>query len=395
MNIIIIHEGPFPFGMAAINRMISYARGLVELSHNVHVLCIKPSESIDGPIINEQVEGSYMGISFRYTSGNTRRKKYLATRTYDSFKGIFNALIFIKRMHGDVGLNVIFMGLTNLLYIFFVFLFCKINKIKIIQERSEFPFVGIHSVKQKFNLFIYLHITCKLFDGLFVITKALKQYFQKYVRKNAKIMVLPMLVEPDRFSGTTVKNQPESENITYCGFLGGDKDGISILIDAFNKISQKHKDIKLYLIGDTKIPDFNHLVKRISEYNLSERVIFTGRVERNQLPAYLNRSRILVLARPESKQAEGGFPTKLGEYLATGKPVVVTTVGEISEYLIDGLNAFLAKPNDPEAFAEKLDFALSNPELAKKIGEKGKQLVYNEFNYKVQSQKLADFITNL
>ena len=49
---------------------------------------------------------------------------------------------------------------------------------------------------------------------------------------------------------------------------------------------------------------------------------------------------MLVLARPDNIQAKGGFPTKLGEYLATGNPVVVTKVGEIPNYLIDGVNAF-------------------------------------------------------
>ena len=50
------------------------------------------------------------------------------------------------------------------------------------------------------------------------------------------------------------------------------------------------------------------------------------------------------MARPDSRQARGGFPTKLGEYLATGKPVCVTKVGEITVYLEDNVSAFLAEP---------------------------------------------------
>lgn len=395
MNVIIVHSGPFPNGVAATNRMISYARGMVELSHNVYILCIKPSEDIDGPVRNKEVEGNYSGIHFRYTAGTTKRKKLLAARVVDSVKGLFNAFGFIRKMNKTEGIDVIFMGLNNLLYTYCIFIFCKINKTKIIQERSEFPFIGVRNFKQKFNLFIYLHLTCKLFDGLFVITEALKQYFKKYIRKRAKIMILPMLVEPDRFTDPTDKFRTDAEYIAYCGVLTGDKDGIPILIEAFNTISKKHKEIKLFLIGDTNVAEYSELAAQVSQHNLADRVIFTGRIERDQLPGYLKSSKILALARPESKQAEGGFPTKLGEYLATGKPVVVTTVGEIPQYLKDGQNAFLAKPDDPEDFAEKLDLALSNPELADKVGIEGRKLVYNEFNYKVQSQKLAEFITSL
>ena len=62
----------------------------------------------------------------------------------------------------------------------------------------------------------------------------------------------------------------------------------------------------------------------------------------------------MALARPTNKQAEGGFPTKLGEYLATGNTVVVTNVGEIGEFLHDKVNAFVSDPDSPEKNFVKL-----------------------------------------
>jgi glycosyltransferase involved in cell wall biosynthesis len=118
-------------------------------------------------------------------------------------------------------------------------------------------------------------------------------------------------------------------------------------------------------------------------------------VNRNELPAYLCSALLLVLSRPKNIQAEGGFPTKLGEYLATGRPVVVTKVGEIPEYLTDEVNAFLAEPDNADAFALRVLYALSNAELADKVGANGKKLAYSTFNYKVQSQNLISFISNL
>ena len=178
--------------------------------------------------------------------------------------------------------------------------------------------------------------------------------------------------------------------------MGNNKDGVSILIEAFKKIAPKYTDIKLYLIGDTS--DKNEMAKlkrKVAEFDLQGRVVFTGRIDHAKMPAYLCNATLLALARPANKQAEGGFPSKLGEYLETGNPVVITKVGDIPEYLTDGENAFLCQPDSVEAFAEKLDYALSNPDIAKKIGRNGQKLIFSAFDYKVQSQKLINFVNML
>jgi glycosyltransferase involved in cell wall biosynthesis len=77
--------------------------------------------------------------------------------------------------------------------------------------------------------------------------------------------------------------------------------------------------------------DTSKHLKLIREYRLEGRIQWKGEVPRDQIPAILQHASLLVLPRPESKQAQGGFPTKLGEYLATGNPVCSTRVGEIPD----------------------------------------------------------------
>lgn len=89
------------------------------------------------------------------------------------------------------------------------------------------------------------------------------------------------------------------------------------------------------------------------------------------------------MARPNNRQAKGGFPTKLGEYLATSKPVVLTKVGEIPLFLTDGVNAYLSEPDNAESFAKKLDEALSNQKEARKVGLNGRHLADTVFNYRI------------
>lgn len=108
------------------------------------------------------------------------------------------------------------------------------------------------------------------------------------------------------------------------------------------------------------------------------------------MPSYLLNAQLLLLARPANIQAKGGFPTKLGEYLTTGRPVVITKVGEIPDYLTDGENAFMAEPDNPLSFALKVEEALTDTENARAIGLNGKKLAVTIFNYKTQGLEMIN-----
>jgi len=201
-----------------------------------------------------------------------------------------------------------------------------------------------------------------------------------------------MVVDPLRFECITKTIKNAEKIITYCGGLDGDKDGVPILIKSFSLIADEFPLFKLQLVGSLHNESTRlNLRSLVQKLNINDKVIFTGRIRRDNIPEYLCNSDFLVLARPNNKQAEGGFPTKLGEYLATGKPVVVTNVGEISNFLIDQKNAFVAEPDSAEKFANKLREALLNKNSSQ-IGLEGKKLVHNEFHYLTQAKELEKFI---
>lgn len=102
-------------------------------------------------------------------------------------------------------------------------------------------------------------------------------------------------------------------------------------------------------------------------------------------------ARLFVFSRPSSLQAQFGFSTKLGEYLATGKPVIVSNVGEVSKYLTDGINAFFCK-SDPESIALKIDEIQENYAQALRIGEEGRNKAMLCFNNKSEVRKLIEFV---
>lgn len=226
----------------------------------------------------------------------------------------------------------------------------------------------------------------KQLDGLFVISKSLKQYYIEQGIPEERIHVINMFVDTGRFKG--LKKESKEKYIAYCGVVTYGKDGVDILLKSFSLFYKTHKDYKLMIIGrGANKNEILNLHNLASYLGISERVTFTGQVSPDEMPFLLKNASILALARPDSLQNRNGFPTKLGEYLATGNPVVVTSIGEIPNFLINKENAILAKPGDSDDFATQLCWVADNYEKAKEIGIKGFLLSNEAFSYKVQSQK--------
>lgn len=238
-------------------------------------------------------------------------------------------------------------------------------------------------------------VTCdviKHVDCIAVMTKVLDGYYRKLARENTKFIHLPMTVDVSRFAEKSPAipdyKQPY---IAFTGTYTDAKDGVSVLIKSFAKIANKYPDYKLYLAG-FKHPDMINQIRLIDEFKLKERCFHIGMLDKSVIPAFIENASLLVLSRPDSRQAQGGFPTKLGEYLATGNPVCVTKVGEIPDYLKDNVSAFMAEPGDVDSFADAMDRALSNPENAKRVGRNGRAVAETSFNADIQAKTLYDFL---
>jgi glycosyltransferase involved in cell wall biosynthesis len=204
-----------------------------------------------------------------------------------------------------------------------------------------------------------------------------------------------MTVDLERFEQPQ-KNLKEftSPYIAFVGVMNDAKDGVSILIKAFNTLKSKYPNHKVYLVGAWNYDTPVHL-QLIKDYTLENSVFWMKEYSRNEIPNIICNADLLVLPRPDSKQAQGGFPTKLGEYLASGVPVCATTVGEIPDYLVDNESVFFAEPGSVESFAEAMDRALNDPDSAKRVGENGRKVAVKEFNKDVQAKKLYEFLREL
>lgn len=389
-NTMLVSTGSGPsLTSASGKRMLAIARGLSE--QGIRVLWLCPHEEARADISRDP---RYAKISFVCLLNRSRKIRkgrivsyLLRLMSLCKLKQRIEAMQ-IEKTHSacfTVGEDALFLSL----------LLKRIHGlgVKVFHERTEYPHLGSgKSLARKLNLKLYYKFFVSKVDHLFVISTALQSHFYEYLQSRkllTPVSILNMMVEPECYVSAASEKQninsgeQNIRNIAYVGTMYGDKDGVYILIEAFLSIRREYPDIRLVLVGDyQKTERMQKILKLVDPADPDSGVIFTGQLDQAGVTRYLNSSYCLALARPDNIQAKYGFPTKLGEYLASGKPVVVTKVGDIPRFLIDGVNSYLAEPDNVESFAHKLRDCLDDPERAREIGAEGRKLVDTVFNYK-------------
>jgi glycosyltransferase involved in cell wall biosynthesis len=376
----------FPEGNAATNRVHTFAKGFIENNLSTYVICFRNDYT-------EIIQGRFNEIGYYYPFGQKTRSKSFLIRRWIKVWKYYRTYVILKEISQKGEILAINLWTNTLVTQFFVFLLGKMFKTKIIHEHSEHPLREYKSTglrKQLGELKSYLGT--RMCDGIFCISDYLMKFYLARGVKKEKLMLVPSTVDTGRFIIAGPSPLPY-DYILYCGSLTVQKDGVDILVESFSRVSLQFPEIKLVLIGKGDIPDEEIAIRnKVSQMNFADKVVFLGQLSRTEVPDYICHARILALARPRSIVADAGFPSKLTEYLSSGKPVVVTKVGEIPNFLKDNEHAFLVEPNSSEEFSNRLLYVLTNYELALTVGKNGKTLTDTVFNYSFQASRMLEFI---
>lgn len=243
---------------------------------------------------------------------------------------------------------------------------------------------------------IFENLTYHKLDAVALMTKTLYKHYEENFAKGPKLLHLPMTVDLSRFEKKEYPNllNLKMPYVAFVGVMCDVKDGVDILINSFSAIAADFKDLNLYLFGPWHYDLPGH-IEQIKKLKLEDRIFYGGLIDRDQIPNVLMNAEFLALPRPDSKQAQGGFPTKLGEYLASARPVCATSVGELPDYLADNESVYFSVPGDMNSFKGSMLRLLGDKGKSAKIGEKGREVAYENFNAQIQGEKLYSFLNSL
>ena len=212
-------------------------------------------------------------------------------------------------------------------------------------------------------------------DGIVVSTEEEKRdVISLYNAPPHKVEVIPAGVNLEMFSPVEQDYARhelgiEEENIIlYVGRIEPLK-GIDILIRAI-PLLECANNLRVMVVGGNPGGDTEmERLKTIAEdLGIRDSVTFTGPVPQDRLPAYYSAADIYVLP----SHAES-FGLAALEAMACGTPVVVSRVGGLKTFVDSAETGYLVPWRCPEAFAQRLDMLLANPDLRNAMGNAARE----------------------
>jgi glycosyltransferase involved in cell wall biosynthesis len=393
-GVLIAGDFGFPYGTGASSRVFNYARGLQAAGARVKVLCVEPSEHAETPL-NTDARGTYRGVPFEYTYGRTARPPARVQRRLLKVAKWWRFLRSVRAFDaaGD-GVDAVIIYSRSTAWILAARLACEVTGALLIHEDCELPFVWKRETASlRARRWLYEYLVFKTFDGCLVISSYLRDYCHRHLRRGARTLLVPILVDVSDFAAAD-EGEGVEERIVFCGSLSHPE--VRTVIESFADLAPDYPGLELLLVGGSVhpevVPDVWDLTRRLG---VAERVRSTGKVKRDELPAILRSARVLVLPRPAGAFSDAGLPTKVGEYLATGRPVVMTRNGDIARYLEDGIDAFLVAPDDSQAFTDAVRYVLEHEREASEVGAHGCATAAARFDPSRHGERIVEFIAEL
>ena len=158
---------------------------------------------------------------------------------------------------------------------------------------------------------------------------------------------------------------------------------------AAQSILSKKNDVTFICIGDGDLLEYCKLLVK-PEYK--KKIKFLGK--QKDVESIINIFDVGVLATNSEVHGEG-ISNVIMEYMALGKPVVVTDCGGNRELVEDGKTGFIVKPKDPLEMAEKINFLLENRKLAAEFGLRGKERLKKYFNLETMGNNFLKLYKSL
>ncbi len=371
--------------MANSNRIQIYARELINLGHKVKILI--PKSKYRNRKIHIENMGVYEGVPYEFTSSSPyMNKNFLARRISNLISSLTAAYKCIQNKT-----EKILLVNESLYYIVLFKLVSLLSGSSLILEKSEVPF--FRNDKLSLSQKIILKLTYPLFDAMIVITPQLENYIKKQLNCNVRTVVIPILIDNTKINSSKINNR--ERYILYAGSFSDRKDGVFSILETMAVVVKKFPDVKLYITGNASgTSDYPSAMRMIGDLKIKENIHFTGYVNLVQLHEMMKKAFLLWLVKPDNRQNLYNFPTKLGEYLISGTPVLFSLNRKYSYMFTDNEDIYLCEL-DKNRMAEKIFYAIENPLESENIGLKGKIKAIEEFNPVKLVSQLGSFLDSL
>jgi glycosyltransferase involved in cell wall biosynthesis len=231
---------------------------------------------------------------------------------------------------------------------------------------------------------------------IFVVSEVERRNLLRAGVADEKIIVNPNGVDTEKFrpgvGGQDVRRELGiMDDETLAGFVGtfGPWHGVMELARAVTLMPSDAR-VRFLLIGAGKLRE--EVERVVREAGMSERVHFAGVIEHERVPSFLDACDVLVS--PHIPLSDGseffGSPTKLFEYMAMGKGIVASRLGQIGEVLADEETALLVEPGDITQLSEAILRLARSPVLREALGRSAREQAIRHHTWAHNAARVLD-----
>jgi len=249
----------------------------------------------------------------------------------------------------------------------------------------------------------------KCADKIVAVSDGIKKYYSSLGVEKNKFVVIPNCVDSVLFKPMDKNNC--RKKLGFCGFpiigfVGSFRpyQGLEAAIEMMPYVLKEMPQARLVLVGDAGKhnnfqfhPTIDELKESAKRLKVEKNVIFTGRITSDLIPLYIN-SFDLCLNIHKGLSFDGyflGWPVKLFEYLACGRPVICSSIPDVKEIIQNYNCGICVEPDNPKKFAEKIIFLIRNKKMCDMYGENGRKTVLENYTWKCAANKLLSEFENV
>ena len=247
----------------------------------------------------------------------------------------------------------------------------------------------------------------KCANKIIVVSNGIKKYYSSLGVEKKKFVVIPNGVDSVSFKPMDKNNC--RKKLGFCGFpiigfVGSFRpyQGLEAAIEMMPYVLKEMPQARLVLVGDTGNrnnfqfhPTIDELKESAKRLKIEKNIIFSGRVEHEKIPFYINASDICIAPRRNNEVGITSSPLKIYEYLSCGKPVVCSSMKDIEELIRKYNCGISVEPDNPKKFAEKIIFLIKNKKICDMYGENGRKTVLENYTWKCAANKLLSEFENI
>ena len=204
-------------------------------------------------------------------------------------------------------------------------------------------------------------------DALLAVSAEVATWLERFPSGRRPVHVLPNGVDPERFRPDVAPADPGPLGTYTVGFVGSMKPwhGLNVLIEAFARLHARVAATRLLLVGGG--PEDAAVRTALADRGLLPACRLVGAVSPDEVPAFLTSMDAAVAPYPEPERFYFS-PLKVYEYLAAGRAIVASGVGQLKTVIQPEVNGLLCPPGDAMALADALERLQREPQLRARLG---------------------------